>query len=410
MSWSVYNSYLPAALLPTFIVGDLQNTIIGAIMVLDNLLALFMQPYIGARSDKTRTRWGRRMPYIMIGTPIAALFFSLIAYGWAVFGFWFMITVITIFNVAMAFYRAPVVALMPDVVPSESRNKANGVINLMGGIGAIYAFGISSFIFEINNPGLGAILGVTAEQAGPVLAFMTTSIIMVISVIILFLIVKEPLKPPVDPTREEEIGIGEAIRMVSRLEDRSALAILGAILFWFFSFNALETWFTKFGNEILLFTVPEATRMLTGFSLMFVLFAIPAGFIADKLGRRNTILGGIIGLIAILVIGTLITDYWTLFIVLGFGGIFWALINVNSIVIVWELLGKSRLGAGTGLYYLFSMTAAVIGPFATGIIFDLTSIALLFPVSIFFLIIALILTLSVRTGEVGDEAVSGLAA
>ncbi|MFX0107880.1 MAG: MFS transporter, partial [Candidatus Hodarchaeota archaeon] len=152
VSWNVYNSYLPADFLPAFIGGDLQNTIIGAIMVLDNILALFMQPYIGAKSDSTRTRWGRRMPYIMIGTPLAAAFFTLIAYGWAIFGFWFMFAVITVFNVSMAFYRAPVVALMPDVVPSEHRSKANGVINLMGGIGAIYAFAIASQIYKIGSP------------------------------------------------------------------------------------------------------------------------------------------------------------------------------------------------------------------------------------------------------------------
>ncbi|MFX1331574.1 MAG: hypothetical protein ACFE9W_08460, partial [Promethearchaeota archaeon] len=99
-----------------------------------------------------------------------------------------------------------------------------------------------------------------------------------------------------------------------------------------------------------------------------------------------------------------------LFALLGIGGFFWAMINVNSIVIVWELVGKSRLGAGTGMYYAFSMSAAILGPVITGVVFDLTSVALLFPVSIGFLIIALILTLAIKTGEVGDEQVSELAA
>jgi MFS family permease len=414
VSWSVYNSYLPIDFLRPFIVdmgyGAIVSTIVGAIMVLDNVFAFVMQPYISARSDKTRTKWGRRMPYIMIGTPIAALFFTLIAYGWALFGFWFMLAMITVFNVAMALYRGPVVALMPDVVSSEQRSKANGVINLMGGIGAIYAFGVSPWLYGIDDANIGAILGVSAAQTGPVLAFMTTSVIMLVSVIILFLVVKEPEVPPVDTEQPKEIGIVEAFRQVASMTDKSALAVLGAIMFWFFGFNALETWFTTYGNLILSFETNQATFLMTAFSLTFVIFAVPAGFMAGRLGRRNTILAGLVGLISVLAIAIFITDYWTLFGLLGIGGFFWAMINVNSIVIVWELVGKSRLGAGTGMYYAFSMSAAIFGPLITGIIFDLTSVALLFPVSIGFLVIALLLTLAIKTGEVGDEEVSALAA
>ncbi|MFX1441463.1 MAG: MFS transporter, partial [Promethearchaeota archaeon] len=340
VSWSVYNSYLPPDFLRPFIIGmgyeAVVSTIVGAIMVLDNVFAFVMQPYISARSDKTRTKWGRRMPYIMIGTPIAALFFTLIAYGWALFGFWFMLAMITIFNIAMAFYRGPVVALMPDVVSSEQRSKANGVINLMGGIGAIYAFGVSPWLYGIDDAAIGGILGVSAAQAGPVLAFMTTSAIMLVSVAILFLVVKEPEVPPVDLQEPKEIGIIEAFRQAASMSDKSALAVLGAIMFWFLGFNALETWFTTYGNLILSFETNQATFLMTAFSLTFVLFAVPAGFMAGRLGRRNTILAGLVGLIAILTLATFMTDYWTLFALLGIGGFFWAMINVNSIVIVWE--------------------------------------------------------------------------
>ncbi|MFX1262770.1 MAG: MFS transporter, partial [Promethearchaeota archaeon] len=340
VSWSVYNSYLPPDFLRPFIIGmgyeAVVSTIVGAIMVLDNVFAFVMQPYISARSDKTRTKWGRRMPYIMIGTPIAALFFTLIAYGWALFGFWFMLAMITIFNIAMAFYRGPVVALMPDVVSSEQRSKANGVINLMGGIGAIYAFGVSPWLYGIDDATIGGILGVSAAQAGPVLAFMTTSAIMLVSVAILFLVVKEPEVPPVDLQEPKEIGIIEAFRQAASMSDKSALAVLGAIMFWFLGFNALETWFTTYGNLILSFETNQATFLMTAFSLTFVLFAVPAGFMAGRLGRRNTILAGLVGLIAILTLATFMTDYWTLFALLGIGGFFWAMINVNSIVIVWE--------------------------------------------------------------------------
>ena len=345
----------------------------------------------------------------MIGTPLSAAFFVLIAYGWAMGSFWLMFAMITVFNVSMALYRAPVVALMPDVVPSEQRSKANGVINLMGGIGAVYAFAIASQIYKINDPGWASILGVTPSQTGPVLTFLSTSLIMIAAIVILFVVIKEPPTPPMDSQKPKEIGIIKAVRLVSTLEDRSALAILGAIFLWFIGFNALETWFTKYGNEILGFLTADATFLMTAFSLTFVLFAIPAGFIPGKFGRRNTIVVGLIGLIATLSIAALQTDYLMLLIILAFGGLFWALINVNSIVMVWELVGTSRLGAGTGMYYLFSMGAAITGPLLTGFIFDLTSLSFLFPVAVVFIFLALILTLTVKTGEVGDESSSELA-
>ncbi|MHA1653576.1 MAG: MFS transporter [Candidatus Thorarchaeota archaeon] len=405
VSWSVYNSYLPADFLPTFIIGDLQNTIIGAIMVLDNAFALFMQPYIGAHSDKTRTRWGRRMPYIMVGIPIAATFFTLIAYGWAVGSFWLMFAMITIFNIAMAFYRAPVVALMPDLVPTEHRSKANGIINLMGGIGAIFAFAVASQIYKTRSPAVAAFLGVTVDQSGPVLTFLTTSVIMVLSLIVLFVTVKEPEVPPPDSTRPKEMGILEAIRQVSFAEDKSAIAMLFAILMWFFGYNAIETWFTKYGNEVLGFSTPDASFLLNGIALSFVLFAVPAGAVAGRIGRKNTILSGLVIMIGSLVALWVVTDYWTILGILAVAGVGWALINVNSIVMVWQMLGQERLGAGTGLYYLASMSAAICGPLLAGVIFDLTSIATLYPVSIGFLVVAFVFMISVRTGEVHDTAV-----
>jgi Na+/melibiose symporter-like transporter len=410
VSWSVYNSFLPADILEDFvgiaIPAELAFTIIGAIMVLDNILAFFMQSYIGAKSDKTRTRWGRRMPYIMIGTPLASLFFTLVIYGWAALNFMFLLTVVTLFNVSMAFYRAPVVALMPDVVPTEQRSKANGVINLMGGIGAIYAFAIASQIYKINDPGLGALLGVTAAQAGPVLAFLTTSVIMVVAVLILFTVVKEPEVPPAD-TGREEIGIVEAFRQVGFSTDKSAMAMLLAIFCWFFAYNAIETWWTTYGEDVLLFLTADAAFLLNGIALSFVIFAVPAGLVAGKLGRQRTILLGLIIMMGSLVVIAFLTEYLLILGMLAVAGVGWAFINVNSIVMVWEHLGQTRVGAGTGLYYFFSMGAAVSGPFITGVIFDALGITMLFPIALVFLVLAFILMTFVKTGEVGDEAISG---
>ena len=233
---------------------------------------------------------------------------------------------------------------------------------------------------------------------------------MVVATIILFVIVKEPELPPVDLEKPKEVGIAEAVKQVSFGKDKSAIALLIAILFWFFGWNAMETWYTKYGNEVLGFATADASFQLTAFALSFVLFAIPGGLIAGKLGRKRTILGGLIIMIFGILLLIFTTDYYLMMIILVIAGLGWAMVNVNSIVMVWEQLGKARIGAGTGLYYLFSMSAAIFGPLLSGIIFDFTSISILFPLSVGFLIIAFLFMLSVKTGEVGDEHTSEHAA
>jgi MFS family permease len=279
----------------------------------------------------------------------------------------------------------------------------------MGGLGAIYAFAIASQIYKYHNASLAAIFGVGPNQIGPILAFLTTSIIMVVAVLTLYKVVKEPPLPPLDLEKPKEIGIVEAFRQVSFSKEKSALAILGAIFFWFLGYNAIETWFTKYCGDVLSIETADASFLLNGIALSFIIFAVPAGFLGNKIGRRRTILTGLVIMIASLFILWPLTSYYTILGVLAVTGLGWALVNVNSIVMVWEQLGKARLGAGTGLYYVFSMSAGIVGPFVAGVIFDLTTIGVLYPLSILFLIVALLLTLTVKLGEVGDEEKSEVA-
>ncbi len=387
ITWSLYNSYVPIflrniiesdpywyALLALWI-----NTFIGIVMILDNIAAITLQPWIGAKSDNTWTRFGRRMPYLMVGIPIAALFFAFIP---VVKDLILLLLIIMVFNIAMALYRAPVVALMPDIIPSKFRSKANGVINFMGGVGAVYAFFVGSYIYE---------------YFGAFWTFAVTSIIMITALIILMLYIKEPEKP-LDV--EERISIIKAFNEVLSDEDKSALFMLLAIMFWFFAYNIIETWFTTYGVLILNVTEYEASRALTGFALVFILFAIPAGFIATKIGRRKTIIYGLIGLTALLFIIGFLRSLLLIAVLLAVAGICWAMININSIVIVWEIGGYRKLGAYTGLYYFFSSIAAIFGPLIAGTIFDLVGFEIMFFLSVGFLIVALICMLGVKKGEV----------
>ncbi len=410
ISWALYNSYVPLWL-NTFIP---DRVVVGAIMGLDNLAMMIMEPIVGSFSDKTRTRWGRRIPFLMIGVPVSAFFLTLLPLVKGVV--LILMAAIICFLLMMAFYRAPVVALMPDVIPSENRSKANGVINLMGGLGAVYAFLFGSMLYAID----------------PLIAFGSTAIIMIIALILLFVFVKEPKEVVVsestDTTPVPKVSVISSIREVLTDSDKSCLFVLLAIFFWFLGYNALETWFTSWATTIMPHIIniaqpgttdaieaaeAAASLMLTIFALVFVVFAIPAGYLGQRIGRANTIRIGIPVLVFIILSTMAIgqfnilnldpsTQYTITMVVLGCGGIGWALININSIVIVWEIATDAKLGSYTGLYYLFSSSAAVAGPALIGLIFDVLSggtFDLLFPVSTTCFIVAFIMMFGVKSGE-----------
>ncbi len=414
ITWSLYNSYVPI-FLKKFITSA---TLIGVIMTLDNWAAIIIQPWIGSLSDRTRTRIGRRMPYIAAGIPVAALLFAIIPYvsmretGELIkthlpllgsvslsTGILPVIGIIMLFNIAMAVYRAPVVALMPDVTPSVHRSKANGVINLMGGVGSIIAYFAGSYMYDMGVP----------------VPFVVTAVIMILALVILLLFIREKLPEPttgaktnsdtsgLDAPKEEKVGIIKSMGEIIVNKEKSALFILLAILFWFIAFNSIETWFTTYGVDVLKVKASTASRMLSTVPLMFVIFALPAGFIGTSLGRKKTILIGLALFIVDLAIVTFTRRGLTLYILFAFAGIAWALINVNSITIVWELASAKKIGTYTGLYYFFSSLAQIIAPPLAGFIMDKTGRASLFPFSIAFFILAFLMMFGVKRGEAESE-------
>jgi len=167
--WTFYNSFAPI-LLKGFIAS---NALIGLIMTFDNILAVTIQPIIGAASDKTKTKIGRRMPYLLIGAPLAAIFFALIPVAQTLT---LLLTFIVLMNLSMAIFRSPVIALMPDIFPSPVRSKANGVINFMGGAGALVAVFAGGALFNMNRD----------------VPFIVIAAVMLVAIIVVYLTIKEP--------------------------------------------------------------------------------------------------------------------------------------------------------------------------------------------------------------------------
>jgi MFS family permease len=383
-----------------------SSALIGFVMTLDNWAAILIQPWIGALSDRTTTRIGRRLPFVAVGVPLAAGLFALIPFlsraggaGTALSipavgialerGILPLFLVIMGFNLAMALYRAPVVALMPDLTPSAHRSAANGVINFMGGMGSILAFLGGSYLYDVGAP----------------LPFVATAGIMVVAMIVLLAAIREgaPHAAPA-PVPETKTSVLRSLRDLAVSRDRTALFILAAIFFWFLAFNGIETWFTTYGVQVLGMGESAASRMVTAVALAFVLFALPAGLVGKRLGRKRTILAGLGVFIADLAALLVMRSTRVLWVLLGVAGLAWALINVNSITIVWELAHRERVGTYTGLYYFASALAQILSPPALGLLFDRVGVAALFPAALVLMVLAALMMLGVRGGEARGPA------
>lgn len=389
--WTVYNAFVPLFLANKF---NLAPAFIGFFMTLDNIAAIFIQPPVGAWSDRLRTPIGRRMPFILIGAPIGALAFGIIPIA-AVLPLFVACT--STLLLSMAFWRTPVVALMPDITPSKYRSQANGIINLMGGIGTIIASLVGSTLYEINI-------------AFP---FWMGSVLVILAALLVFLFIKEPKEYE---KSETEPNMFESLRELFVSEEKSGIRILWAIFFWFLAYTGIEAFLTLYATKYVRLPEGDAGRLLGHIGLFFVLFAVPAGFLGSRIGRRVTISIGIV-LMALLILALFIlpagvlSPILTKLPVLGNvhvislflmpAGIAWALININSLPMVVDMTTAARIGTFTGLYYLFSTFSAIVGPNFNGLLVQLSgnryNLIMLF--SPIFLMIALVLMLGVRRGE-----------
>ncbi|HSJ58693.1 MAG TPA: MFS transporter [Anaerolineae bacterium] len=411
--WILYNSYVPIFLQagnPAFGATEgavtagfgLSATLAGFIMTLDNIAAFFIQPIIGVASDRTRTRFGRRMPYILGAVPVAVVAFALIpvAVGripaelsgrTAELGgqLAFFMIVVGVFLLAMAIFRTPVIALMPDITPSPQRSKANGVINMMGGIGSLLATFGGALLYSLYRP----------------LPFWFGAVLMVVAALVVFAAIKEPrVVKGAGETKDEERW-WDTIRelgTIPRDERRSLLLLLAAIFSWFVGYNAIETFFTSYGTFRLGVAESTAALLLGFFSVTFIAFSIPGGMLAQRWGRRRTILTGLVALTLLLFAASFLPNVYAIAGLLFLGGIAWSLININSLPMVVDTAPDDRLlGTYTGLYYISGTLAAIVGPILNGWIIEATgkNYNTIFYVGPAFMVVAIVCMWFVTRGE-----------
>jgi len=402
--WGVYNAFVPIFLSEKF---GLAPAMVGFFMTLDNIAALFVQPFASAWSDRVRTPLGRRIPFILIGAPISAVAFGLIPLA-AVLPLFVACTSTLLLSAAM--WRTPVIALMPDITPSQFRSQANGVINFMGGIGAIIALQTGGILYKMS----------------PNFPFWLGSGLVLLAALIVYLFIEEPKEYEQSETQP---GLWASLREVVTDPDKSGLRILLAIFSWFIGYSAVDTFFTLYAKNHLGLNEGDGATLLSVLPLFFVLFSIPSGLLAGKIGRRTTISIGLVT-ISLMLILLYVTPADALLIgiaplplvgiplveggarMLTLAGVFliiagaaWAFVNINSLPMVVDLTNAARIGTFTGLYYLFSTFSAIIGPNLNGWAIQLTGnnfniVMLIAPA---FMLIALWLMLGVKRGEAVTE-------
>jgi len=393
--WTLFNVFVPLFLANRF---DLPSSLIGMFMTLDNVAAFLIQAPVGAWSDRLRTPIGRRMPFILIAAPISAVAFGFIP---LLSGLLLFVVCTLTLVISMAFWRTPVMALMPDITPSKYRSQANGIINLMGGLGAVVASlgGSALYELDVNYP------------------FWLGSILVLLAALLVFLFIKEPR---IYQQTEPPPRLADSLRAIMRDKEKSAIRLLLAIFFWVLTTQQADAFLSLYATRHLGISEGDAGRMAGHMAISFMIFAIPAGILGSRIGRRKTISIGLVGMaLSILIIAILPPALLTIELgslpilgtirlanlLLSVAGLTWALINTNALPMVVDMTTASLIGTYTGLYFLVYTLSSVAGPILNGWLIQLAghNYNMLMIVGPVFLVIALLLLAGVKRGEPNDE-------
>ena len=405
--WQMYDSIIPLILQNTFGIGE---TLTGAIMAADNVLAIFLLPIFGAISDKTDTGFGKRMPFIVTGTVLAVIFLLLLPVADRRVNMVLFIISLFALLVSMGLYRSPAVALMPDLTPNKLRSKGNAIINLMGAVGGVYTLIMIKLLV-----GKG-------ERPDYMPLFVSVAALMAVSVGILAITISEKkvkakvaqevreyedrtgLKVETEDTVEAEEAAAEGKESVKHQMPaevkRSMGFLLASIFLWFTAYNALTTAFSRYTKVLWHLEGGGFADCLMVATIAAILSYVPIGNLAGRIGRKKTILVGIVLMSGCYFAAIFANQYHALinvaFAVIGIG---WAAINVNSYPMIVEMSKGSDIGKFTGTYYTFSMAAQILTPVLSGFLLEKVSYRTLFPYAFVFSVLAFITMMQVHHGD-----------
>ena len=413
--WQFYDNEIPRILKYTFNLGE---TATGAVMAMDNVFALILLPMFGILSDKHDGPFGKRMPFIVLGTILSIILFLVLMFVAKPSGnIMFFFLVLLLLLVAMGTYRSPAVSLMPDLTPAPLRSSANAVINLMGALGGVFILVMTMLV--LNRPEDPADTDYTKLVLSLVLCMAASIVLMV------FTVNEKKIKKQIekegglkslgdkieDEETKEEITQTLANRGKRLPPDvmKSLTFLLISVAFWFMAYNAVTTAFTRYVSEVWGPDGGSYAGALMVATVAAVLSYIPIGVLSSKLGRKKVILSGVVLMSACYLGIALMINYSPLlnlfFVLIGIG---WAAINVNSYPMVVEMSKAGDIGKYTGTYYTFSMAAQVFTPILSGLLLENISYRTLFPYAFVFSTLAFFTMLMVRHGDSRPEAKKNL--
>ena len=395
--WQMYDNIIPLILQNSFGLGE---TVTGALMAMDNVLALFLLPLFGALSDKVDTRFGKRMPFIVGGTCLAFVFLMLLPFADRTTNLVLFIVSLFALLLSMGLYRSPAVALMPDLTPNSLRSKGNAIINLMGAVGGVYALiMIKILVGKGDRPDYQPL-------------FLSIGGLMIIAVAVLAITIREKKEAARVAAECEKCGMSfagdegiteETVKENSKMPSdvkRSMTFLLASIFLWFFAYNAVTTAFSRYTRVVWKLEGGNFANCLMVATVAAILSYIPIGSISSKIGRKKTIMGGVVLMSVCYLFAAMLPNYHPV-INVGFAliGVGWAAINVNSYPMIVEMSKGSDIGKFTGTYYTFSMAAQIFTPVVSGFLLEHVSYRTLFPYAFVFSIIAFLTMTQVRHGD-----------
>ncbi len=396
--WQLYDFIIPLILHNRF---GVDHTTSGFIMSIDNIIALLLLPLFGAISDRTNTAMGRRMPFVIFGTIAAVLFMMALPLATHMGNIIFFMIALGLVLLAMAVYRSPAVALMPDITPKPFRSKGNAVINLMGALGGAVILLLNSFLApDSKDPN---------ANYWPI--FIVTAGIMIIGTAALKSFLNEPKLVKKMRSDSAAMGIdaeeakeGAELNLKKEKLPPKVRASMGLILvsisLWFMGYNAVTTAFSKYAVNALHMEESQASLILMVAIITATIAFLPVGIISTRIGRKKSILAGIVLLSAVFGTASLYTEFSPLmYVSFGLAGVAWACINVNSLPMVLEMSKGASVGRYTGYYYTFSMAAQIITPILSGALLDNIGYFTLLPYGSLFVALAFITMAAVKHGD-----------
>ena len=394
---------------------------IGIIMTFDNIFGVIFQPTFGKLSDRCHSKLGKRRPFIVFGAPISALLFACIPFVALTESLPLTMLFIILFVFVMSLWRAPVVALMPDLTPPEIRSQGNAVINLMGGLGGLIGMVAGTIVTVIMSAVLGK--GNYEEIDTYPYVFLIGSVVMIIGMLVLLFKVKEPdsrlaavseqnqaidaaAKAKAEKEAKKAEKAARKAQKLSKSERTSLIFMLCGLFFLFCGTNAITTFFALFAAEILGKTTAEATIMMAIFAVCSAAAALPAGALGKKIGRKKTILLGLGVFMAVFLLYVATRSMALIWVALVLGGAANMFITVNTLPLVLEIGGLDKVGTFTGYYYTATFSAQIASPIVYGIVRMISGTYMsLFVYSPIMFILSMLCIFVVRHGEAIPEEV-----